>query len=341
MDWNHLARLVLDGHTVTRDEALAILDCPDEELLLLLHGAFKIRRSFFGKKVRVHVLQNAKSGACQEDCAFCSQSIRYKSPIERYKTQTVEELVQGAEAAYEAGAVTYCMVTATRAPSDKDIDTVCEAVRIIKDTLPIRVCTSLGLLSELHAQALAGAGVDRYNHNLETSERFYPEVVSTHQWSDRGQTLRVAKAAGMEACAGGIVGMGETLDDRVDLALSLRELGVDSVPVNLLDPRPATPLEAAPRLRPQEALKSLAMFRFIHPDTEIRLAGGREAILGTMQPLALYAVNSIFSNGYLTTGGQGASDDRKMLEEAGFEPVYLDERPHIEPKSGVSAPRSM
>jgi biotin synthase len=323
MIWRELAEQVLDGHALSRDEALSVLNCPDDELLALLDATFEVRRAYYGRRVHVHVLENAKSGSCSQDCSFCSQSARNKSDVEKYKTESTDELVAAAHTAYESGASTYCMVTATHGPSSRDLDTICEAVKRIKAELPLSICTSLGVLDDARADRLVEAGVDRYNHNLETSERYYGEVVSTHTWGDRVKTLRTAKAAGMQACAGGIVGMGEALQDRVDLAFALRELDVDSVPVNLLDPRPGTPLADTEKIRPADALKTLCMFRLVHPDRDVRIAGGREVVLGTMQPFALYAANSLFANGYLTTGGQGESADSRMLSDAGFQAVVV------------------
>jgi biotin synthase len=331
MDYRALAHSVLDGHAVTRDEALAMLRTPDGQLGGLLDGALVIRERHFGRNVHVHVLQNAKSGACPEDCTFCSQSVRYASPVQRYKTQTIDELVAGARAAYEAGAVTYCMVTATRDPSERDLDTLCEAVQRIKSELPLRICTSLGLLTDAKAGRLAAAGVDRYNHNLESSRDFFPTLVTTHGWSDREDTIRAARRAGMEACSGGILGMGESDEDRVDLALALRDLGVESVPVNLLDPRPGTPLGDREPMTAEDALRGLAMFRFVH------IAGGREAVLNERQADGLKAANSIFSGGYLTTPGQAASQDRKLLEAHGFRAVLVDELPPAIASTGPPA----
>lgn len=165
---------------------------------------------------------------------------------------------------------------------------------------------------------MASAGVDRFNHNLETSQRYFPQIVSTHAWEDRAATIRRAKSAGMEACCGGIIGLGETLEDRARLALELHELGVDSVPLNFLDPRPGTPLEDSTRLTPQDCLRALAFFRLVHKDKDVRVAGGREVNLRQLQPFALYAANSLFSQGYLTTGGQGFEADKQMIEDAGF-----------------------
>lgn len=318
MNWRNLADEILAGRVVQREAALEILASSDDDLLALLDGAFRIRLAHWGRGVNVHVLRNAKSGMCRENCAFCSQAIGAYSGVDRYQTQTVEELVEGARAAHARRAVKYCMVTATRGPSDKDLDVICEAVRQIKQEMQIHVCTSLGLLTADQAVRLKEAGVDRFNHNLETSCRYYAEVCQTHSWEDRVQTIRHVKAAGLEACCGGIVGMGETVEDRVDLALALRELEVESIPVNFLDPRPGTPLGDLERMRPADCLRALCMFRFVNPTRDIRVAGGREVCLRHMQPLALYPANSLFTEGYLTTPGQGENQDARLIEEAGF-----------------------
>lgn len=333
-DWNALADRVLDGQTISREEALDIVNAPDDELLAILHAAFKVRSRYHGRKVRVHVLQNAKSGVCPEDCKFCSQSIKYNTDVEQYKMQEIDELVEGAKQAYEKGAVTYCMVTATRGPNNREIDTICEATRRIKEKYPVNICASLGILKEGQAETLREAGVDRYNHNLETSCNNFANVVSSHTFQDRLNTVKMAKDAGMEACCGGIIGMGESKEDWVDLAMTLREIRVESVPLNFLNPRPGTPLgDEVPKneetgemehVRPQDCLKALAMFRFIHPDVDVRVAGGREVVLDHMQPLSLYAANSLFTEGYLTTGGQGNSKDYDMITQAGFEPEVVE-----------------
>jgi biotin synthase len=325
MDWNRLADRTLAGHDVAADEALAVLRAPDDDLLPLLHAAFRLRARHHGRDVRIHVLRNAKSGLCPENCAFCSQSVAFHTEAPRYQMQTVEELVDGAREAARMGAVKYCMVTSTRGPSQRELDVVCEAVRRIKAEVNIRVCTSLGLLREGQAEQLAAAGVDRFNHNLEASRRYFPEICSTHQFDDRVQTVRRARAAGMEACCGGIMGMGETEEDRVHLALELRALEVESIPVNFLDPRPGTPLGETPRLSPHDCLSSLCMVRFVNPSRDIRVAGGREVNLRHLQPLALYPANSLFCNGYLTTPGQGYEADLRMIADAGFQVAELVE----------------
>lgn len=318
MNWNDLADRVLAGEAPTFDDALAVLRSPAGELLPMLHAAFRVRERYFGRDVRIHVLRNAKSGQCPEDCSFCSQSSQFATDVDSYKLQSVEELVEGAREAHRLGAVKYCMVTATRGPSARELEVVCEAVRQIKTELPIRVCTSLGLLRDGQAARLAAAGVDRFNHNLEASRRFFPEICSSHSFDDRIATVRAAKDAGMEACCGGIMGMGETEEDRVALAFELRALEVESIPVNFLDPRPGTPLGESRRLEPAECLRVLAMFRFVNPTRDIRVAGGREANLSHLQPLALYPANSMFSQGYLTTPGQGHESDCRMIADLGF-----------------------
>jgi biotin synthase len=326
-DWRAFADRSVAGEALSRDEARAVLLCPDDELLSLLDSVFRVRRTFHGRKVRVHVLHNAKSGACPEDCRFCSQSSYYETPAGEYPIQSVEEIVEGARRAKRAQAWKYCIVTATRGPAKRDLDVVCEAVARIKAEMDITICTSLGLLTEDKARRLKAAGVDRFNHNLETSERFFPEVASTHQYADRVSTVRIAREAGMEACCGGIVGMGESEDDVLDLAFALRELQVESVPVNFLDPRPGTPMAHLPRVTPAYCLKVLSMFRFLHPRNDLRVAGGREVNLRWMQPLALYAVNSIFTSGYLTTPGATPSADHQMIKDLGFEVEEVAPRP--------------
>lgn len=322
-DWNLLATTCLDGGAPSREEALSVLTSSDDELLDVLGAAFRLRRAHHGRDVRIHVLKNAKSGLCPEDCAFCSQSVHFHTGVDRYQLQSVEELLAGAREAAAMGAVKYCMVTSTRGPSERDLDVVCEAVRRIKSELNLNVCTSLGLLRKGQAERLAAAGVTRFNHNLESSRNHFGEICHTHSYDDRIATVRAAKAAGMEACCGGIMGMGETLEDRVQLAFELRELGVESIPVNFLDPRPGTPLGDLPRLTPQDCLRALAMFRFVNPSRDIRVAGGREVNLRHLQPLALYPANSLFCNGYLTTGGQGPEADLAMIADAGFRVAEL------------------
>jgi len=318
-DWAALGRRVLSGGAVRREEALAVLRSSEDDLLGLLDAAFAVRRRYFGRTVSLHVIRNAKSGACGEDCAYCSQSAESRATVPCYPLQKEEELVNGAREAQALGAVRYCIVTSGRCASDDDIRAICRAVRRIKKEFPLSLCVSLGIIGAEQAAQLKAAGVDRYNHNLETSERFFPSICSTHTHAERRATAGIAKAAGMELCSGGLLGMGETLEDRVDLAFALKEAGADAIPLNFLDPRPGTRLEGRPRLSAGDALRALALFRFVNPNREIRIAGGREACLGPLQALALYPANSLFTSGYLTTPGQGYAADKLMIEKAGFD----------------------
>jgi len=323
MKWSSLAEAALAGVAISRDDARSVLHAPADELLALLDAAFTVRKAFWGRRVSLHVLENAKLGACPEDCGFCSQSRSSSpsgaSPSGESPMKTVDELVEAARRAHATRAKRYCMVTATRGPSQRDLDTICAAAERIKAEMDIELCASLGILTEAKAQRLAASGVDRFNHNLETSESHYGKIVSTHTWRDRVQTVQLAKAAGMDTCCGGIVGLGESEDDLLDLAFTLRELDVDSVPVNFLDARPGTPLAKYPQVEAGFALRALCMFRLVHPRTDLRVAGGRELTLRALQAMALYPANSIFTQGYLTTPGATASADHQMIRDAGFE----------------------
>ncbi|MCK6479809.1 MAG: biotin synthase BioB [Planctomycetes bacterium] len=327
-NWMALAEEALEADGIARERAREALEAPEAEAYELLAAARRVRVHHHGNRVRVHVLQNAKLGGCPEDCGFCSQSARYETGTGRDALLSAAAIVEGARAAAAEGAWKYCIVTATRGPSDRDLDVLCDAVRTIKATIPVKVCTSLGLLDAPKARRLAEAGVDRFNHNLETSRRLFPEVCTTHGWEDRRRTLDLVREAGMEICSGGIVGMGEGTEDLLDLAYALKEAGATSIPVNFLDPRPGTPYGGRTRLTPLRCLQVLAVFRLVHPRPDLRAAGGREVNLRSLQPLALLAANSIFSDGYLTTPGNEPSADRAMIEDAGF---VLERVPEGEP----------
>lgn len=325
MNYRHLAKEVLTGRVVGCEEALAMLHSTDDELLCLLDGAFRLRREYFGRGVKLHVIRSAKSGHCGEDCAYCGQSSRAGSGTMGHPLQGVEEILAGARAACRRQAIRYCIVTSGRRLAATELETVCEAVRRIRAELPLSVCTSLGSLTLEQAARLAAAGVQRYNHNLETVPRIFRLVCSTHTFEDRQATIEAARAAGMELCSGGILGMGESLEERAELAMLLRESGAAAIPVNFLDPREGTLLAGREPMPANDALRALAMFRFVHPRTELRVAGGRERVLGPVQALALYAADSIFTEGYLTTPGQGYQADLALLRAAGFEPAGLAE----------------
>lgn len=325
MDWKALANRILDGgEGITRAEALAVLESADEELLDVLQASYLIRKNFFGKKVSLHVLKNAKSGVCPEDCSFCSQSKSSSADVEEYDMQSADEIVAGAQDAADMQALRYCVVTSSRAPSENELKVITEAAARIKRDYPhLELCASMGFLTEEKARRLKESGVDRFNHNLETSANFYPSICSTHQYEDRVETARTVKKVGLDLCCGGLIGMGETLEDRVDLALALKDLKADSAPINFLDPREGTRLEGSARVTPNDCLRTLAMFRFVLTYAEVRIAGGRETCLRNLQPLSLYPANSMFTNGYLTTGGQNFEADRRMIEDAGFEIGHL------------------
>jgi biotin synthase len=325
MDWKALANRILDGgEPITRAEALAVLESSDDELLDVLQAAYLIRSNFFGKKVSLHVLKNAKSGVCPEDCSFCSQSKSSTSDVEEYEMQSADEIVTGAQDAVDMQALRYCVVTSSRAPSENEMKVITEAAARIKREYPhLELCASMGFLTEEKARRLKESGVDRFNHNLETSANFYPSICSTHQYEDRVETAKTVKKVGLDLCCGGLIGMGETLADRVDLAMALKELKTDSAPINFLDPRDGTKLEGAARVTPNDCLRTLSMFRFVLTYAEVRIAGGRETCLRNLQPLSLYPANSMFTNGYLTTGGQDFEADKRMIEDAGFELGHL------------------
>ena len=324
-DYQALAEKALRDEPLTRAECLHVLGTPDERLLELLDAGFTVRERYFGRKVRLQMLQNSKSGACQEDCHYCSQSAVSTADIDRYGLLPMEQMVDGARRAAAARAQRYCIVISGRSPLDREIAEISDAVRAIKRELPIQVCCSLGLLNQDQARELRAAGVDRINHNLNTSEAFHPAICTTHTFQDRLTTIRHARNAGLEICSGGIIGMGESDDDVIDLALALREVKPDSIPLNTLHPVPGTPLEHCDHLTPQRCLKVLCLFRFLHPRTEIRMAGGREFNLRTLQPLALYVADSLFVGGYLTTPGQPAPEAWKMITDLGFE-IEVDYR---------------
>jgi biotin synthase len=325
VDWQALATAVLAGHTITADEALAVLHSPDEQLLDLLSAAYRVRRQFFGNRVQLYFLMNAKSGLCPEDCGYCSQSKVSEAEIPRYNLLTAEKLLDGARVAAERQAKTYCIVISARGPSNREMDAITTLVPRIKSQYNLNICACLGLLTPEQAQRLKACGVDRVNHNLNTSEAFYDQICSTHTYQDRMSTLKAVRDAGMELCSGGIIGMGEEDADVVRMAFALRDLQVESIPVNFLNPIDGTPLAGTRRLTPRYCLKVLAMFRFANPNREIRIAGGRELHLGSLQALGLYPANSIFVGDYLTTKGQAPAADYKMIAELGFEVVQNEE----------------
>jgi biotin synthase len=317
--WAALASGVLNARRLNADEALSVLQCPDDELLDLLAAAFRVRHRYFGRTVQLYFLMNAKSGLCPEDCGYCSQSKVSTAEIPRYNVLSAEKLLDGARIAAERQSKTFCIVISARGPNQREIAAVTSIVPEIKARYNLEICACLGLLTPEQARQLKECGVDKVNHNLNTSEGHYGQICTTHTYRDRIETLRAVRAAGMELCSGGIIGMGESDRDVVDMAMALRELGVESIPVNFLNPIDGTPLAGTWRLTPRYCLKVLCMFRLVNPTSEIRIAGGRELHLATLQPLGLYPANSMFIGDYLTTKGQPPEADYKMIADLGFE----------------------
>jgi biotin synthase len=319
MNWNAFARKALNGELLTPEEGLAVLEADNDEILPIMQAAFAVRKHYYGKKVKLNMIINAKSGLCPEDCGYCSQSIVSTAPVKKYTLLDKDTLLAGAREAMSRKAGTYCIVAAGKGPTDKELEQVVEAVREIRDTMPLKICACLGILKDGQAERLAEAGVHRYNHNLNTSKANYPSITTTHTYDQRVETVEQVKTHGMSPCSGVIIGMGETDREIVEMAYALRELDADSIPINFLNAIPGTPLENAGRTPAMKALKVLALFRFICPSKEIRAAGGREVNLRTLQPLSLYAVNSLFVGDYLTTAGQEVTTDHQMIEDLGFE----------------------
>lgn len=308
----------LAGECLTRDDARAVLSSSDDDLLDVLAASYRVRRQYWGNRVRLHFLLNAQSGLCPEDCHYCTQSSVSTAEIDKYPMLAREKILAAAGRAAALRAGTFCLVISGRSPGERVFGKVLDAVRDIRSQYDLKVCACLGLLSAEQTVRLKDAGVETVNHNLNTSARFHAEVCTTHTFDDRVATVDHVKAAGIKTCSGGIIGMGESDDDVIDLALSLRELDVRSVPVNFLLPLDGTPFADRRTLNPRRCLRVLALYRFLLPSQEIRIAGGREAHLRSMQPLGLYPANSIFIGDYLTSRGQAAGTDYAMIRDAGF-----------------------
>jgi biotin synthase len=322
LDYQTLADKALHDEELDRDDAIRVLETPAAEMDTLLQATRRVREAHFGRRVKVCVLLNAQSGICPEDCNYCSQSKISKATVEKYKLLPEDTIVQRACAAAETGAKRFCIVIAARGPQQKDIEHLSGAIRRIKNapaTQHLEVCTSLGLMTLEQCQALADAGVDYVNHNLNTSEEHYEKICSTHTYADRVNTLQNVQAAGLKTCSGGIVGMGETRDDIIELGFKLRDMDIESIPINFLLSIPGTPLQSMMPIDPNHGLKVLCLMRLLNPTKEVRVAAGRETHLRGQQERALCAANSLFVDGYLTTPGEAAKEVRDWIESAGYE----------------------
>lgn len=317
--WHSLAEQALAGEPISREQAEEILASDNDSLLDLIAAAYRLRHRYFAKSVQLYFLVNAKSGLCPEDCGYCSQSKLSTAAIDKYRMMSVDQLLDGARVAAQRDSKTYCIVISGRAPSERELKAVEMVVPRVKEEFNLKICACLGLLTPENAARLKACGVDRVNHNLNTSEEHYGEICSTHTYADRMQTLKNVRSAGLELCSGGIVGMGESHQDLVSMALDLRELQVESIPLNFLHAIEGTPLGHQTALTPQDCLRALCMMRFVNPRSELRIAGGREKHLRSLQPLSLYVANSIFVGDYLTTKGQPPEADYQMIADLGFE----------------------
>jgi biotin synthase len=315
-----LAERALADAPLDRADALALLRSPDADLPAVLWAAYAVRHRHFGRRVKLCVLQNARSGLCPEDCGYCSQSAVSTAEIPRYRLLPVAELVGAARRAAAGGARRYCMVTSARGPSAPDIVHFARAARAIRAEFPgLELCVSLGVMDETQAHTLHEAGIDFVNHNLNTSRRHYPAICSTHTYDDRLATVGNTARVGLSVCSGVIVGMGETAEDLADVAAELAGLRVASLPVNFLHPIDGTPLGDRPPPPPGDCLRALALFRLTNPRSEVRAAGGRERALGDAQGLVFFAADSVFVEGYLTTPGQSHAGARRLIADLGFE----------------------
>jgi biotin synthase len=318
-DWFGLAARILAGDTLTRPEALALLAVDDAELLDVVAAGARVRRAHFGNLVKLNYLVNLKSGLCPEDCTYCSQRLGSRAGTLKYTWLSADEVLRQAGAGIGGGAARVCLVASGRGPGPRDVDRVSAVTGRLKAEHPgVEVCACLGILRDGQAERLAEAGIDAYNHNLNTSESRYAEICTTHDYTDRVETVAKARRAGLSPCSGLIVGMGETDDELVDAVLALADLGADSVPINFLMPFEGTPLADTWLLDPRRCLRILALARFACPTAEVRVAGGRELHLRSLQPLALHLANSVFLGDYLTSEGQAAEADLAMIADAGF-----------------------
>ena len=311
---------VLAGQQINSQEAVQLINIPDESLQFLSDAANEITRELCGNLVDVESLINAKKGKCQEDCSFCSQSAFYKSGIDTYKLLPTDVIVQNARISKEDGVKSFCLVCAWRGPTENDFEQICEIINEINDKVGIEVNCSLGFITKEMALRLKQLKVKRYNHNLEAAKSFFSKICTTHTFDERMDTNLMIKKVGLELCCGGIIGMGETRMQRLELGLDLAKLSPEECPINILVPQKGTPLQLQPRLSLTEILRTIAVFRFLMPKTILKIAGGREVYLENEQEKALLGgANGIITGGYLTIGGNPPTRDFEMISKIGLE----------------------
>lgn len=322
MNLTELTNKVLNGKQITKTDALSLYEQPLTELC---SSADKIRRHFCSNQFDICTIINAKSGSCSENCKFCAQSAHSFSNVDTYPLLDKESIVSQAKINHEQGVLRYSIVTSGKRLSDTEVDKMCETIREIKDKVGISVCISFGLLNEQQFRRLKEAGVTRVHNNLETSRRYFPNICTTHTFDHKIAAIRAAQAAGLSVCSGGIMGLGETPEDRIDMAISLRELGIKSVPINMLNPIPGTPFADHTPLAPEDMQRIAAVYRFILPDASIRLAGGRGLLPDKGKACFISGANAAISGDMLTTSGITTETDMKLLKELGYEVKICNE----------------
>lgn len=322
MNLNELTDEVLNDKQITREDALFLYEQPLSELC---ENADKIRKHFCSNNFDICTIINAKSGSCSEDCKFCAQTARNHACAAKYPLLSKDEILSQAKINHEQRVLRYSIVTSGKRLSDAEVEEMCETVREIKEKVGISVCVSFGLLNEQQFRKLKEAGVARVHNNLETSRRNFPNVCSTHTFDDKIQAIRAAQAVGLSVCSGGIMGLGETIEDRIDMAFSLRELGIKSVPVNMLNPIPGTPFENNIKLTEEDMRRIVAVYRFILPTASIRLAGGRGLLPDKGKGCFTSGANAAISGDMLTTVGITTKTDMKLLNELGYEVKICNE----------------
>lgn len=312
----------LSGEGLSAREALEFTALPEESIYEILAVTERVRKAHKGIEVNLCSIVNAKSGLCKEDCSFCSQSVKYNTGVSEYPMSEPGKLVEAAHRAEAAGAREFSIVTSgTKIEKERDIESLAEALKEMKGSVGMERCASLGILTREVLVRLKESGLESYHHNLETGRSFFPKVCSTHEYDDDVEVVKTAKELGFYVCSGGIFGLGEAWEDRVELASTLKELGVDSVPVNFLNPRPGTPLEGAENLTPVECLKIIALLRLMLPGKDIVICGGRDVNLRDLQSMIFAAgANGMMIGNYLTTPGRDPGADRRMIEDLGLKP---------------------
>ncbi|MBI4896832.1 MAG: biotin synthase BioB [Actinobacteria bacterium] len=310
-------RLLEERGRITQEEALLIQQLPDDQLTHLADLAHRVRVDYCGEEISLGSIISGKTGGCPEDCNFCSQSTTFGTEVAPTGLIPYDQLLAAAKATAETGATEFCIIYAVRGPDERLMEHVLECVRLVRENVPtVEVACSVGLLTQDQADAMAAAGAHRYNHNLEAPRSHFDKICSTHKWEDRRRTCEMVKAAGMELCTGGIIGLGETSEQRIEFAFQLAELEPDEVPMNFLNPRAGTPLGEQELVSPTEAIRTIALFRLIMPAAKLRYAGGREVTLGDLQAMGLKSgINAMITGNYLTTLGRGVNDDLLMLDD--------------------------